>query len=153
MPVLILQSQEGQNFELPYEVAIECSEVIRQHADTCSEEDEEAVIPFPVLTASQLEFVQAVMLNYAKEGEMGMTEYVRNHVNQSHPLFFQAVEAANFLQFTLLAEILAKIAVEHIRGRRPEQLCEEWDIPVSALDQDTYDLFMDHVPWSLHDRT
>ena len=135
-----LVSQEGEQFEVPLDVAT-MSELVKTMFDTDQPEDEVQKMPLPNVKSSILSKVIEFLIHYKEEPmtkiekplkSSNMNEVVQEwyvkFVNVEQETLFELILAANFMDILPLLELSCATVASMIKGKTSEEIRQHFNI-------------------------
>ncbi|XP_051167915.1 S-phase kinase-associated protein 1-like isoform X2 [Leptopilina boulardi] len=135
MPNIILQSTEGETFEVDVEV-VKCSITIKNMLENLGEDDDEKEI-VPLINVNSAILKKIIQwATYHKENPIPLVDDDENTEKGSdnisswdaeflkidHGTLFELILAANFLDIKELLDIACKSVANMIKGRTPDEI-------------------------------
>lgn len=131
--VVVLQSQDGQDFKVEVKVA-RLSDTIKNLIEDAGIE---MPIPLPNVTAKTLTKVVEFCKHYIEnppaakeeeEKEKEITGWEKDFCNIDQPMLFELILAANYLDIKQLLELTCKTVANMIKGKTPEEIRRTFNI-------------------------
>ncbi|KAH8273071.1 hypothetical protein KR018_012321, partial [Drosophila ironensis] len=137
MPVVKLQSSDGEIFTVDVEV-VKCSCTIKAMLETCCvEDDDDAIVPLSKVNSTILDMV-LVWAHYHKDDPepiddqdndyYDMTLWDADFINVNKETLYELINAANYLDIQGLLELTCKGLANMIKGRTPDEVRRAFNI-------------------------
>ena len=135
-----LVSQEGEQFEVPLDVAT-MSELVKTMYDSEQPEDEVQEMPLPNVKSSILAKVIEFVTHYQekpmteiekplKSSNMNevVQEWYADFVNVDQEILFELILAANFMDIKPLLDLACATVASMVKGKTPEEIRQHFNI-------------------------
>ena len=135
-----LVSQEGEQFEVPLDVAT-MSELVKTMFDSDQPEDEVQEMPLPNVKTSILSKVIEFLTHYKgepmteiekplKSSNMNevVQEWYADFVNVDQEILFELILAANFMDIPPLLELSCATVASMVKGKTPDEIRDHFEI-------------------------
>lgn len=140
MPIIKLQSSDGEIFETDVQIA-KCSGTIKTMLEDCGMDDEEeAVVPLPNVNSAILRRVLQ-WANYHKDDPVStdddenkekrtddISSWDADFLKVDQGTLFELILAANYLDTKGLLDVTCKTVANMIKGKSPEEIRKTFNI-------------------------
>lgn len=143
-----LVSQEGEQFEVPLDVAT-MSELVKTMFDFEQPEDEVQEIPLPNVKSSILSKVIDFLIQYKKDPMFEIEkplkssninevvqEWYADFVNVDQEILFELINAANFMDIKPLLDLTCATIASMIKEKTPEEIRRHFNIEYDFTDEE-----------------